>query len=119
MKFSVSFAIFVAATAVSAAAIAENPPVQDTAMKERDAGLEEPTLEKRACKENGCKCITGMKQGQYCGLCITNKSNGPFVIKNYGTGGGYYHKYECNPKGGCCDYGFSYDCDEGAIQCAS
>lgn len=47
------------------------------------------TLSKRACVKNGCECVRGIPQGQYCGV------------------GGIY---ECNPSGGCCFYGPSEKC---------
>lgn len=47
------------------------------------------TIEKRACIKNGCECVRGTPQGQYCGV------------------GGIY---ECNPTGACCFYGVSEKC---------
>jgi len=64
--------------------------------------LGERSLEKRACRNNGCKCKKGTKQGQYCGLCGQVTSLGS---------GGVYDIYECNSGGGCCDYGSSSKCD--------
>jgi hypothetical protein len=59
-------------------------------------------LEKRACDYNGCKCAKGTKRGQYCGYC-------PQVYP-LGKGGDDYDVFECNPQGGCCNYGFRKSC---------
>lgn len=63
-------------------------------------------LEARApakCTENGCKCRKGTPQGQYCGVYT-------YWVLNYGKGGDVEHIYECNPQGGCCDYGVRNSC---------
>jgi hypothetical protein len=61
-------------------------------------------LEKRDCKANNCKCKVGTKRGQYCGRCS--------AVTNLGNGGKLSHVYECNPRGGCCDYGLRTSCDK-------
>jgi len=45
-------------------------------------------------------------QGQYCGNCVLI-SDGTWAVtkKRVST-----HIYECNPSGGCCDYGYAGDC---------
>jgi len=67
------------------------------------SALENRDLEKRACRKNGCKCKKGTKQGQYCGLCdaVTAAGSGGFFTRDI---------FECNPSGGCCDYGTSTVC---------
>jgi hypothetical protein len=113
-KFLIQLVVLVATA--SAAALAE--PDKAVAVESREvdgASAVEQGLEKRACKSNGCKCRKGTPQGQYCGMCLDN--TGFVIAPNWGTGGKSDHKYECNPQGGCCDYGFSYDCDEGRIYC--
>ncbi|RYP15729.1 hypothetical protein DL765_005531 [Monosporascus sp. GIB2] len=71
------------------------------------APLEERSLEERACKYNKCKCQK-VKQGQYCGSCWKGSD---WIVKDLGEGGAWNHVYECNKKGGCCDYGYAKDCD--------
>ena len=60
-------------------------------------------LQGRSCVYNGCACDVGTPQGQYCGCAL------PYIT-NFGNGGGMYDIYECNPSGGCCDYGWSDVC---------
>lgn len=61
----------------------------------------EADLEKRACRDVKCKCAKGTKQGQYCG-------SSPHVTD---LGSGLWGDiYECNPGGGCCDYGRNSKC---------
>ncbi|KAK0709949.1 hypothetical protein B0T26DRAFT_630447, partial [Lasiosphaeria miniovina] len=69
------------------------------------------TLEKRACRDTGCKCVKGLRQGQYCGACVWK---GDYVItkKRY-----LKHIYECSPEGDCCDYDTSSDCNTGHGRC--
>jgi hypothetical protein len=74
-------------------------------LEARDAGLdiEAPSLEKRACRENGCRCREGTPRGQYCGRCSQ--------VISQGKGGSFMNDiFECNPKGGCCDYGKNTVC---------
>jgi len=58
-------------------------------------------LEKRACSYNGCKCKVGTRAGLYCGYCdaVTNSGSGLFS-----------DVFQCNSKGGCCDYGPRKSC---------
>lgn len=67
-------------------------------------------LTKRACTK-GCKCMKGLRQGQYCGNCVLE---GKYVItsKRYNN-----HVYECSPSGGCCDYGKAKDCGTSKARC--
>jgi hypothetical protein len=72
-------------------------------------------LERRACANTGCKCRkdgNNLQQGQYCGNCIWT-STGQYIISAKRVDN---HIYECNPEGGCCDYGVS-DCAGKANQC--
>ncbi|KFY11909.1 hypothetical protein V492_04197 [Pseudogymnoascus sp. VKM F-4246] len=73
-------------TAVSAVAVPEPaaPAVEVKVKKDADAGsvevrreFVEEGLQKRACTNNGCKCASGTKQGQYCGYCnaVTDKGS--------------------------------------------
>jgi len=59
-------------------------------------------LEKRACRYNGCECKKRTKRGQYCGYCDQ--------VTYYGKGGDWNDVYECNPQGGCCNYGNRDSC---------
>lgn len=78
-----------------------------------------PTLDKRACKSNGCECIVGLKQGQYCGSCTVRIENGAtdwrYVIYSKRVDS---HIYECSSSGDCCDYGPSSDCSTKHRRCA-
>ncbi|KGQ01961.1 hypothetical protein PAAG_11356 [Paracoccidioides lutzii Pb01] len=49
-----------------------------------------------------CQCRQGSRQGQYCGHCSQVLPTADFI---------YNHVYECNPSGGCRDYGYRRDCD--------
>ncbi|RJE21109.1 hypothetical protein PHISCL_06543 [Aspergillus sclerotialis] len=60
-----------------------------------------PVLDKRACRNVGCKCAKGTKQGQYCGI-----SSAVTVLGS----GGIEDIYECNSSGGCCSYGPADKC---------
>jgi len=117
MHLAKTFPLLSLVALASAAAITEVATEDSRAVAENapsDAVGEDGNITKRACKSNGCKCRKGLSQGQYCAMCLTTSG---FVVTNIGTNGGYDHKYECNPQGGCCDYGFSYDCDDGQIYC--
>ncbi|KAK6338959.1 hypothetical protein TWF696_009757 [Orbilia brochopaga] len=60
------------------------------------------TLDKRACKYNGCRCASSAK-GVYCGGCGG--------VTNLGSGGAWGHVYQCNGAKSCCDYGPRKSCD--------
>lgn len=52
---------------------------------------------RRSCIPNGCRCYPGTPQGQYC----------------LGS-----NVYECNPRGGCCLYGYRESCARcGKLRC--
>lgn len=54
-----------------------------------------------------CACAEGTPQGQYCGYCWQVTSG--WVLN---------HVYECNPQGGCYDYGVRTSCNnEDLDQC--
>ncbi|KAL1917055.1 uncharacterized protein VTP21DRAFT_5253 [Calcarisporiella thermophila] len=54
-----------------------------------------------------CRCKVGTPQGQYCGAH-------PAVIEGWVR----THVYECNPRGGCHDYGYRKSCDQcNALSC--
>ncbi|KAB5533425.1 hypothetical protein GE09DRAFT_360700 [Coniochaeta sp. 2T2.1] len=67
----------------------------------------------RACSSNGCKCVTGLKQGVYCGNCVVGA--GTYAIKTKRVSS---HAFECSPSGGCCDYGTASDCGGSSARCA-
>lgn len=69
----------------------------------------EPSLEKRSCKYNGCTCYKGTPQGQYC-YNDYNPKTGIYYVQTPGSGHKANDRYECNPQGGCCDYGPSSKC---------
>ncbi|KAI5843218.1 hypothetical protein BZA05DRAFT_477224 [Tricharina praecox] len=67
-------------------------------------------LQKRACKNNGCKCRPGTKQGQYCWACNAVRSAGNLnAYPSPHTG----WIFECAPSGGCCAYGPRGSCAGG------
>ncbi|KAH8728316.1 hypothetical protein GQ44DRAFT_824155 [Phaeosphaeriaceae sp. PMI808] len=80
--------------------LAFSSPTPDNTLQVREAAPVE--LVARACKNNKCKCKSGTKQGQYCGICDQ--------VTNLGNGGSLFDIYECNSSGGCCDYGDSSIC---------
>jgi hypothetical protein len=123
MKFNLLF--LVAAVAASAVERASAPGPSDFYVVEADddastvaaraalalAELQDLPLEKRACVENGCKCASGYKQGQYCGSCgwepFRDNVNNDWMIraKRVKT-----HVFECSKTGACCSYGYAKDC---------
>ena len=62
-------------------------------------------LVRRKCTYNGCKCQK-LPQGQYCGNCVLIKG-GTYAVTQKRVNN---HIFECNPQGGCCDYGYATDC---------
>lgn len=66
----------------------------------------------RACVANGCKCAIGLKQGVYCGNCVVGAGTYAVSTKRVRT-----HAFECNPSGGCCDYGVASDCGKSSARC--
>lgn len=90
----------------SAAAQVKSGAIEKTGLITAPIEVREPAdgLEsKRSCTYNGCKCAKGFPQGQYCGWGT--------VVTNLGSGGDFEDAYECNPSGGCCDYGHRDDCE--------
>jgi len=87
-----------------AIAIAEPAPLN----LERD--VEGATLQKRACKYNGCACKKGTPQGQYCWACsAVTKVGDTSVYSGAFTG----WVFECSPSGSCCAYGPRKSCAGG------
>jgi hypothetical protein len=83
---------------------------RDLSLVERAAEVDGTVLTKRACKENGCKCKKGTPQGQYCGMCSE--------VIGQGKGGNFVEDiFECNKKGGCCDYGYNKNCAKNKLTC--
>ncbi|KAH8903742.1 hypothetical protein BR93DRAFT_930895 [Coniochaeta sp. PMI_546] len=66
----------------------------------------------RACSSNGCKCVSGLEQGVYCGNCVVGA--GTYAIKTKRVNS---HAFECSPSGGCCDYGPASDCGTSSARC--
>ena len=92
-------------------ALATAIPAEDAAsLSQRDALPAE--LVPRACSANGCKCVRGLKQGVYCGNCVVGAGTYAISAKRVST-----HAYECNPSGGCCDYGTASDCGTSRARC--
>jgi len=101
---------------LAAAAAAVDSPTKPRAIaaiedgvSTRDAAVPAAELVPRTCVANGCKCVKGLAQGQYCGNC--HFANGDWVITEKRISDNIY---ECNPSGGCCDYGKGKDCGKGA-----
>ena len=83
MKFQITF------LTVLALGVAANPIAEPL-----EGAVEDKKLNARACA-----CASGTPQGQYCGYC-------PQVT----SGWVWNHVYECNPRGGCHDYGVRTSC---------
>ncbi|KAJ9156831.1 hypothetical protein NKR19_g4149 [Coniochaeta hoffmannii] len=66
----------------------------------------------RACSSNGCKCVSGLAQGVYCGNCVVGA--GTYAVKTKRVAS---HAFECSPSGGCCDYGKASDCGTSSARC--
>lgn len=117
MRFTTSLAALFLAVAAQAAVAPQDP---SAGLSERDdLGLTElldarsEPLEKRACKENGCKCNSRGKQLTICGACIwTDTKKYAITAKRVDN-----HIYECSPGGKCCDYGYAKDCGTGSGRC--
>ncbi|KAK3065436.1 hypothetical protein LTS18_009279 [Coniosporium uncinatum] len=78
---------------------------EEDALKE----LQAKSLQSRGtCKEDGCKCRSGTKQGQYCYRC---------AAVNYYAKGSLDNVHECSPSGKCCNYGYSKTCHDGKQKC--
>lgn len=69
-------------------------------------------LTRRDCKANGCKCVSGLTAGIYCGNCVVGA--GTYAIKSKRVES---HVYQCNASGGCCDYGAASDCGGKNARC--
>lgn len=115
MRFAVIAALL--APLVSAAVVGAEPEARAEDVQ-AIAQVEERSLfglDKRACKNTGCKCSTKHKlsQGQYCGNCVWSNGDGYIITKKRHNN----HVYECNSKGGCCDYGVANDCGSGKARC--
>ncbi|KAK4446209.1 hypothetical protein QBC34DRAFT_383633 [Podospora aff. communis PSN243] len=98
----ISLVSCLAAFASASPGAPDAPAMQD--ITERDASpLDERATALVKCPDrNGCKCVKGTKQGQYCGWCKQ--------VDSAGRGGSWDHIYECNSNGGCCNYGTSKKC---------
>lgn len=94
-------------TASLAAAAAVQEPVEARA-------AEPAEIFGRACSSNGCKCVTGLAQGVYCGNCVVGA--GTYAIKTKRVAS---HAFECGPSGACCDYGAASDCGTSHGRCKS
>ncbi|AEO62126.1 hypothetical protein MYCTH_2113983 [Thermothelomyces thermophilus ATCC 42464] len=70
---------------------------------------------KRACSHNGCRCLKGAPQGQYCGNCV-KVATGEWVITRKRN---LHHVYECSPGGDCCDYGAAGDYGTSHARCGA
>ncbi len=106
MRLSIAVALLMATLGLATPIEnASSPHEASVPMEVRDLdSLAATPLEKRACSSNGCKCVTGLRQGQYCGACVWK---GDYVITAKRN---LNHIYECSPSGGCCDYGTASDC---------
>lgn len=97
---------------LASVALASALPAEDGAggLAQREALPAE--LVPRACSANGCKCVKGLKQGVYCGNCVVGAGTLAISAKRVAS-----HAYECNPSGGCCDYGAASDCGTSKARC--
>lgn len=112
MRFTLALALLTATLGLATPVEDTSAPMEVAApMEARDLVAEADPLAKRACVSNGCKCVKGLRQGQYCGAC---KWKGDYVISAKRT---LNHIYECSPSGGCCSYGRASDCNTGSGRC--
>lgn len=77
-----------------------------------DLSAREPELTPRDCNANGCKCVTGLQAGIYCGNCVVGAGTYAISAKRVAS-----HVYQCNSSGGCCDYGPATDCGGKGARC--
>lgn len=98
----------------SLALSASASPAADNHASDADTswGVDPRELTPRACVANGCKCVKGLNAGIYCGNCVVGA--GTYAISAKRVAG---HAYECNPAGGCCDYGAANDCGKSRARC--
>ncbi|KAL2173452.1 uncharacterized protein P884DRAFT_273195 [Thermothelomyces heterothallicus CBS 202.75] len=94
---------------------AQVPAFAPVAAEARDGDVSGSDLTKRACSRNGCRCLKGAPQGQYCGNCV-KVATGEWVITQKRN---LHHVYECSPSGDCCDYGTASDCGTGHARCGA
>jgi len=113
MRFSLALALLSATLGLASPVEDNTSPVEVAVPLEARAveAADSAPLEKRACSSNGCKCVKGLRQGQYCGACVWK---GDYVISAKRN---LKHIYECSPSGACCDYGTASDCNTGHGRC--
>ncbi|KAL2117369.1 hypothetical protein VTJ04DRAFT_9537 [Mycothermus thermophilus] len=116
MRFTFALTLLSAALGLASPVADSNPAPYEEAIPQEIAARDEvsaatPLLGKRACVNNGCKCVSGLRQGQYCGACVWR---GSYVITAKRV---LDHIYECSPSGACCDYGKANDCNTGRGRC--
>lgn len=128
MKFTSIVLLASLLSAVLASPVAEDKPVARLAPNERVSTVEardadHEDLTRRTCTYNGCKCQVypyTPKNGVYCANCGVAGWPGYYVVWDLGKGGSTNHVYQCNTKGGCCDYGYANDCASGInIRCGA
>ncbi|KAL1862598.1 hypothetical protein VTK73DRAFT_6734 [Phialemonium thermophilum] len=115
-KMRVATLLSVAPLLLGFVAATEAPVVERAVPVERAIPAEELVArdlqpEKRACVSNGCKCMKGLRQGQYCGACVLEGK--PVITAKRNP----KHVYECSPSGACCDYGVGSTCNTGHGRC--
>jgi hypothetical protein len=95
-----------------AAAVSLDHPVaaRDAEVEAREALPVQ--LTPRSCTSNGCKCVSGLTQGVYCGNCVVGAGTYAIKTKRVAT-----HAFDCNPTGGCCSYGYASDCGTKSARC--
>ncbi len=111
MRFSILLTLLSAAVGLATPVGDAVPQEVSVPMEVRDVSDTLAPLDKRACVFNGCKCVKGLRQGQYCGACVWKGDyviSAKRVLKNI---------YECSPSGACCSYGTGSDCNTGAGRC--
>lgn len=100
-------AILVLFTASLSAAAAVEAPVEARAPEPAE-------IFGRACSSNGCKCVTGIPAGIYCGNCVVGA--GTYAVKTKRVA---KHAFQCGAGGACCDYGTASDCGTTHGRCQS
>ncbi|KAL0942368.1 uncharacterized protein CTRU02_200254 [Colletotrichum truncatum] len=120
MRFSTSL-VTLLLTVTAHASVAQPNELAAVAERSDDNDLivplveqrDEPTLDKRACTYNGCKCNSRGRQLTVCGNCVWSDTRNYVVTSKRDP----KKIYECSKTGRCCVYGGASDCGTGSARC--
>ncbi|KAF6812312.1 hypothetical protein CSOJ01_05182 [Colletotrichum sojae] len=120
MRFTTSLTILILAATTHAAVALQDPSANLSERHSDNPSLAElldtrgEPIEKRACKENGCKCNSRGKQLTICGACIWTDTKKHAIT---GQAGRQPHLRVLAGGAKCCDYGYAKDCGTGSGRC--